>query len=82
MTAKRVAIYARVATDKQTTAQQLNELRSAADRHGWEVVGEYIDNGVSGRIQSQNFAHGRAWCEVIGKSGTRADEAEAKATCG
>jgi DNA invertase Pin-like site-specific DNA recombinase len=28
--------------------QQLNELRAAAERHGWEVCGEYVDHGVSG----------------------------------
>lgn len=43
-----VAIYARVSTDKQTTAQQLHELRAAAERHGWEIAGEYVDSGVSG----------------------------------
>jgi DNA invertase Pin-like site-specific DNA recombinase len=45
---KRVAIYARVSTDKQTTAQQLNELRAVADRHGWQIIGEFIDHGISG----------------------------------
>lgn len=45
---KRVAIYARVSTDKQTTAQQLNELRAVAERQGWRIVGEFIDHGVSG----------------------------------
>ncbi len=46
--AKRVALYGRVSTDKQTTAQQINELRAAAERHGWQVVGEFIDHGISG----------------------------------
>jgi DNA invertase Pin-like site-specific DNA recombinase len=36
---KRAAIYARVSTDKQTTTQQIAELRAAAERHGWQVVG-------------------------------------------
>lgn len=45
---KNVAIYARVSTDKQTTAQQLQELRAAAERHGWHVAGEFVDHGVSG----------------------------------
>jgi DNA invertase Pin-like site-specific DNA recombinase len=48
MTAKRVAIYARVSTDRQTTAQQLNELRAVAKRHGWKITGEYVDHGISG----------------------------------
>jgi DNA invertase Pin-like site-specific DNA recombinase len=35
---RRVAIYARVSTDQQTTANQERELREVADRAGWEVV--------------------------------------------
>jgi DNA invertase Pin-like site-specific DNA recombinase len=45
---KRVAIYARVSTDKQTTAQQVAELRAAAKRHGWQIAGQFIDHGISG----------------------------------
>lgn len=45
---KRVAIYARVSTDGQTTENQLQELRAVAQRNGWEVVREYVDHGVSG----------------------------------
>lgn len=45
---KRVAIYARVSTDKQTTAQQLAELRAAAERHNWQIIEEFIDQGFSG----------------------------------
>ena len=44
----RVAVYARVSTDHQTTANQLRELQEVAERHGWDVVGEYIDRGQSG----------------------------------
>jgi len=45
---KRVAIYARVSTDQQTTANQLTELRAAAKRMGWKIVEEFLDDGVSG----------------------------------
>src|SRR4030095_12108965 len=45
---RRVALYARVSTDRQSTANQLRELHQAAERLGWEVVGEFIDHGVSG----------------------------------
>lgn len=45
---QRVALYARVSTDKQSTENQLIELRGAAARMGWEVVGEFIDRGISG----------------------------------
>lgn len=45
---KKVCIYARVSTDKQTTENQLNELRAVATRMGYTVVQEYVENGVSG----------------------------------
>jgi DNA invertase Pin-like site-specific DNA recombinase len=44
----RVALYARVSTDKQSTENQLRELRDAAERLGWNVVGEFVDRGISG----------------------------------
>lgn len=46
--AKRVAVYARVSTDGQTTENQLRELRAAVERNGWVIVGEYVDHGISG----------------------------------
>lgn len=45
---KRAAIYARVSTDHQTTTNQLAELRAVAQRHGWDVIGEYVDHATSG----------------------------------
>jgi DNA invertase Pin-like site-specific DNA recombinase len=45
---KRVALYARVSTDGQTTDNQLNELRAIAQRHNCEIVEEFIDQGISG----------------------------------
>jgi DNA invertase Pin-like site-specific DNA recombinase len=48
MKPKRVAIYARVSTDQQTTTNQLIELRAVADRMGWEVADEFVDRAVSG----------------------------------
>jgi DNA invertase Pin-like site-specific DNA recombinase len=45
---KRVAIYARVSTDGQTTDNQVRELRMVAERNGWQIVGEFIDQGISG----------------------------------
>jgi DNA invertase Pin-like site-specific DNA recombinase len=45
---KRVAIYARVSTDHQSTENQVRELRQVAKRHGWTVVAEYVDQGISG----------------------------------
>lgn len=48
MAAKKVALYSRVSTDRQTTDNQLLELRAVAERHGWVIVGEYVDQGISG----------------------------------
>ena len=45
---KRVALYARVSTDGQSVENQLRELRAVAERHSWEIVGEFIDKGISG----------------------------------
>jgi len=44
----RVALYARVSTDKQSTENQLQELRGAAKRLGWVVAAEFVDSGISG----------------------------------
>ncbi len=48
MTKRRVAIYTRVSTDGQTVSNQLRELRAVAKRHGWRVVKEFNDKGISG----------------------------------
>jgi DNA invertase Pin-like site-specific DNA recombinase len=45
---RRVALYARVSTDKQSTVNQLRELHQAAERFGWNVAREFVDHGVSG----------------------------------
>lgn len=45
---KRVALYVRVSTDGQTVQNQLGELRLVAERHGWQVVQVYADEGISG----------------------------------
>ena len=44
----KLAIYARVSTNEQTTENQVRELTEWADRAGHEVVRIYDDNGVSG----------------------------------
>jgi DNA invertase Pin-like site-specific DNA recombinase len=45
---KRVAIYLRVSTDKQTINNQRRELEAVAERSGWEIVKVYQDAGISG----------------------------------
>jgi len=47
---KRAAIYARVSTRNghQDPETQLMALRQVAERAGWQIVGEYVDHGISG----------------------------------
>ena len=45
---KRAALYLRVSTIDQTTANQERELRQVAERAGWKVVKIYKDHGISG----------------------------------
>jgi DNA invertase Pin-like site-specific DNA recombinase len=51
----RVALYARVSTlnNGQSPEMQLRELREYCERRGWEIAGEYVDNGVSGAKDSR-----------------------------
>jgi DNA invertase Pin-like site-specific DNA recombinase len=44
----RVAIYTRVSTGSQTTENQLRELEVVAERHGWQIVARFTDEGISG----------------------------------
>jgi len=49
-----VALYARVSTfNGQDPEMQLVELREYADRRGWQIAEEYIDQGVSGSRESR-----------------------------
>ena len=48
MSPRRVALYVRVSTADQTVANQQRELEAVAQRHGWEVVEVFADQGVSG----------------------------------
>lgn len=50
----RVALYARVSTTYgQNPEMQLTELREYISRRGWEIAGEYVDEGVSGAKESR-----------------------------
>ena len=51
---KRIAIYARVSTDKQTCENQLQELRVIAERMNYTIVAEFVDNGISGMKTRQD----------------------------
>ena len=45
---KRVGLYCRVSTKDQNCERQLLELREVAKNHDWNIVGEYVDEGISG----------------------------------
>jgi DNA invertase Pin-like site-specific DNA recombinase len=45
---KRVALYLRVSTGEQTTANQRRELEEIAKRAGWVIAALYEDAGISG----------------------------------
>ncbi len=50
----KTAIYASVSTTtNQSVEMQLRDLRELADRRGFEIVGEYCDEGVSGARNSR-----------------------------
>lgn len=61
---KQVAIYARVSTDGQTAENQLAELRTAAKRHGWTVIHEFIESGVSGAKGREQRPEFDAMCKA------------------
>ncbi len=63
---KRVGIYARVSTlNGQTPENQLRELREVAANARWDVVGEFVDRGISGaRGRDQRPAFDSMWTRV------------------
>ena len=48
MNTKKVVLYVRVSTDKQSVENQIDQLTSVAHRNGWEIVDTYSDAGISG----------------------------------
>jgi DNA invertase Pin-like site-specific DNA recombinase len=50
---KRVGLYCRVSTKDQNCERQLMELREVAQNHDWNIVGEYVDEGISGAKKSR-----------------------------
>ena len=52
---KQVVAYARMSTDDQclSVAGQFAAIQIAAETHGWQIVAQYTDEGVSGSIDPQ-----------------------------
>jgi DNA invertase Pin-like site-specific DNA recombinase len=48
MKPQRAALYLRVSTDGQTTANQREALEAVAAQRGWQIVATYEDAGISG----------------------------------
>lgn len=44
----KAAIYARVSTDEQNVETQLKPQREYCQARGWEIVNEYVDEGIAG----------------------------------
>ena len=53
----KVAIYARVSTDKQDTENQLIQLRDFAAKQGWVVTREYCDYETGSNADRAQFQH-------------------------
>ena len=51
----RVAIYARVSTDKQDNENQLLQLREFAAKQGWQIVREYLDYETGAKSDRTEF---------------------------
>jgi DNA invertase Pin-like site-specific DNA recombinase len=51
----RVAIYGRVSTDRQQTANQLDQLRSYSVAQGWHLTGVYTDQESGGKAERKEF---------------------------
>ena len=54
-TITRVAIYARVSTDKQDNENQLLQLREFAAKQGWQITREYVDSESGSKASRPEF---------------------------
>ncbi len=62
---KRVAFYLRVSTSGQTVENQRADLERVAEQRNWEIVGEYVDHGISGtRGRDKRPAFDRLWTDA------------------
>jgi DNA invertase Pin-like site-specific DNA recombinase len=64
---KKVAIYARVSTDKQTTQNQIDALIEVAERCGYQITQIFSEDGISG----SKGREGRPALDQLMKSATQ-----------
>ena len=80
----RVAVYARVSTDKQDYGKQLIELREFCQRLQWEIVNEYCDtvsgSGKKDRVQFERMMLVRVKNNLMSSSFGRWIDSAAKAS--
>ena len=62
----RTALYARVSTSDQSTEMQLAALRQYAERRGWSVSQEHVDQGFQGRENADQHSIG-SWPRLGGR---------------
>jgi DNA invertase Pin-like site-specific DNA recombinase len=61
----RAALYLRVSTAGQTVENQRRELTEVAERHGWQIIREYADEGISGAKGRDQRPKFDAMCNAI-----------------
>ena len=64
---KKVAIYARVSTDRQTTQNQIDALREVVERCGYQITQIFSEDGISG----SKGREGRPALDQLMKSATQ-----------
>ena len=67
---RRCVLYARLSVTKEESvsiARQLRSCRSYANARGWEVIGEYVDDGVSATANRPEERKG--WAALLNTSG-------------
>lgn len=50
---RNVALYLRVSTEDQTTANQLPDMTGYVERLGWKIVEQYVDEAITGSKESR-----------------------------
>ena len=47
---RKVCVYAGCSTSYQQVSNPINEIRDHCSKMGWEIVKEYVDEGLSGTL--------------------------------